>query len=468
MTEQIDDLFSLVGASLDGKYDVASVVAEGGYGIVYRAVHVGLQKPVALKVLKVPVDLPIAARTAFLEKFTQEARLIGALDHPAIVRVLDFGVSPMPQGEPSPWMALEWLDGVTLEAHLEALGGRGMAPAEVYALLGPVLSAIALAHDEGVSHRDIKPANVMLAQSRRGERTLKVLDFGIAKFSAEADGAGSGSTRTGSLLVAFSPHYAAPEQITGMRTGPWTDVHALALMAVEMLTGRAPLEGADASELYAAVLAPTRPTPAARGLDVGAWEPVLGRALAFKPSERFPNAGALSEALREALPGARWQPLALRASQAPPDAPAVHTPTAVGTPLPETFRGAEVPGPPPVPSRGWSVALIAASVIVIGAVLAALSHGDAPRAPMPEAHVVGPAPTPVTLAPTVASAADVPEVVDVSVAAASAPTTAAPMLRARVAPREPVVRARRVVPATASTSPPPTRAARPIVSLPIE
>ena len=104
---EINDTFGLVGVSLDGKYEVASIVAEGGFGIVYRATHVALQKVVALKVLKVPPEFSGPTRVAFLEKFTLEARLIAALDHPAIVRVLDFGASPMPVGESAPWMVLD-------------------------------------------------------------------------------------------------------------------------------------------------------------------------------------------------------------------------------------------------------------------------------------------------------------------------------------------------------------------------
>jgi hypothetical protein len=185
-----------------------------------------------------------------------------------------------------------------------------MPPAEVLQLLEPVFAAIGLAHEEGIAHRDLKPANLMQVRSKRGESTLKVLDFGIAKFSDEAernDGV-SGATRTNSKMVAFSLQYAAPEQVTGMRTGAWTDVHALALIVVELLTGRPALQGGDMSELYAAVLAPLRPTPARRGMDVGAWEPVLARALGFKPAERPRDAHALLQALKEALPGARWQP----------------------------------------------------------------------------------------------------------------------------------------------------------------
>lgn len=298
------DCFGLVGHSLDGKYEVESVVAEGGFGVVYRATHRTLHKHVAIKVLKVPPDLSGATRSEFLAKFAQEARTVGAMDHAAIVRVLDFGACPMPQGEAAPWMALEWLTGTTLEADLTGRKGTPRSPTEVMALMRPVLEGMAMAHEEGVVHRDIKPANLMLVADRKGGVRLKILDFGIAKLMGGEERSSSGHTATRSTLHAFSLHAAAPEQISGTRTGPWTDVHALALVITEMLTGCEPYSGADVTELYAAVLGSQRPTPAKMGFDVGVWEPVLARALSLKPGERYPDARTLCEALCGEVPSA--------------------------------------------------------------------------------------------------------------------------------------------------------------------
>jgi serine/threonine-protein kinase len=177
----IIDPFGLLGATLDSKYEVSAVVAEGGFAVVYRALHVGLHKPVALKVLKIPSELSDEHCRTYLEKFAQEARLIAALDHPAIVRVLDFGVAPLSNRVDTPWMALEWLDGTTLEQVLESCRGQPLEPAVVFTLMEPVIDALACAHERGVVHRDLKPANLMRVTGRRGEAVLKVLDFGIAK-----------------------------------------------------------------------------------------------------------------------------------------------------------------------------------------------------------------------------------------------------------------------------------------------
>ena len=108
-------------------------------------------------------------------------------------------------------------------------------------------------------------------------------------------------------MQAFSPDYAAPEQVSGMRTGPWTDVHALALLLCEMLTATVPFDGNDVMEMCSSVLSPRRPTPGQRGVDVGPWEAVLTRALALKPSDRYNNAGELLTALMSDLP-ARVEP----------------------------------------------------------------------------------------------------------------------------------------------------------------
>ncbi len=313
-----EDLFGLVGYQLDGKYQVDAAVARGGFGVVYRARHIALLTQHAVKVLRTPPGLPEEMQRRFLTQFVEEARIIAQFQHPAVVKVTDFGVSLTPSGEQAPWMVLEWIEGVTLGEHLNARRGQGgRSPREVLDLLYPVLDALAAAHDMGIAHRDIKPANIMLpsdtqAASMRGSRrgggarpTARVLDFGIAKLMSEGeDGPASGQTRTSSLMPAFSPRYASPEQLSGTRTGPWTDVHALGLILTEMLTDRAPFDHGDKLKLATQVMSERRPTPAKFGVDVGPWEPVLARALALTPSDRFPNAGEFLTALEAEVPSA--------------------------------------------------------------------------------------------------------------------------------------------------------------------
>ncbi|HVV50597.1 MAG TPA: serine/threonine-protein kinase [Polyangia bacterium] len=316
--EAAGDRFGLVGATVAGRYQVDRPVAEGGFAVVYRAVQAPLERFVALKVLKTPADLDAESRAAFRERFAAEARTIARLKHPFIVSVYDFGVD-LVAGEPAPWMALEWLDGETLEAELDrrrGAGGRG--PAQAVRLLRPIVDAVAYAHRRGIIHRDIKPANMMLVPTERG-RVLRMMDFGISKVLAA--GSGSSPRPTGAEgSPGFSPHYAAPEQVTFSRTGPFTDVHALGLVMTELLTDEAPFSEADDAHLFEQIMSPARPTPGRKGRRVGPLEKVLARAVALSPRRRWQDAGELLAALDSvALPAEDKRPPAAAATTAAPD-----------------------------------------------------------------------------------------------------------------------------------------------------
>ena len=414
MSAPLADTFGLIGQRLDGKYEVEDVVAQGGFAVVYRARHLALQKPVAVKVLRVPDDLHGPAREHFLSNFAREAQTIASLDHPAIVKVIDFGTSPMPVGDAAPWMVLEWLAGQTLDADLSARRGRGgRPPAECLAMLRPVIEALAYAHDEGVVHRDVKPGNLMLVESRRGDRTARVLDFGIAKvMSGDESAPVTGLTATHTHGRTFSLFYASPEQIAGTRSGPWTDVYALALVLTEMLTDEAPYSGSDVQEVYIDALSPVRPTPARRGVDVGDWEPVLARALSLKPAERFPDARTFLAALDLSVPAA-----AVRTT--PPPRFSV-------TPA-DTFQPAQRPptAPSPLATGGRLRALKYAALGALGAYLSVVSWRHLSPAPQPDAPVTvrvvaEPAPQPAPPAP-----------LPVAPAPAPSPAPAAPLEAAR-------------------------------------
>ncbi len=484
------DAFRLVGTRLDGKYLVEALVAEGGFGIVYRCAHADLQKAIALKVLKIPGHLAATAKGEFFKKFTNEARTIARIEHESIVRVLDFGTSIMPTGELAPWMALEWLDGVTLERDLDqrtAAGPGGRSPAEALALMHPVIEAVALAHEEGIAHRDIKPGNLMLVTNRRGDARMKLLDFGIAKVMADDDRApSSGQTSTQAHLQMFSLDYAAPEQMSGTRSGPWTDVHALGLVLSELLTGVQPYDGEDSVEIFSEALSRRRPTPARRGLDVGPWEPVLLRALALRPADRFPNAAAFLKALLEEVPStAVWrasiQPTLSPPASDPPPQPASERPAkiesvkapavakaapattvkAVAAPAAEVPESQRITALLPTASHddddepvklpinrvgGLAWAALALGLVGVGAVVFVTQRAPAvvPR-PAPSAAVVAPAPPPAVVAP----APPAPPVVPTAPAVVAAPLPTAVV----VAPL-PVARPAAVVPAAPVERPP--------------
>jgi serine/threonine protein kinase len=301
------DPFKLTGEIIDRKYRVDRLVAEGGFGVVYAGWHLGLESPIAIKVLKRTPGIAAEDWTDRLLQFLDEAKTLAKLRHPHIVTVLDAGTMDFGGADGGlPWMVLEWLEGTTLREDLESrrrMSGR--SPAECLALLRPVLEAIGDAHAAGIVHRDLKPSNIMLTP-RWGGMTARVLDFGIAKMLVGTErerGNASGNTATGTRVSSFTLHSAAPEQLSGSRTGPWTDVYALALMLTEMLADRPPHPPHDPHEHYQWVFHAERPTPRTLGVEVGTWERVLTRALAVRPSERHASARELLADLERELPG---------------------------------------------------------------------------------------------------------------------------------------------------------------------
>jgi serine/threonine protein kinase len=364
--EETHDAFGVVGQVIDGRYRVDGVVGEGGFGIVYKGWHLSFKRPVAVKILKAPAHFTSQARARFVEKFREEGELLSSLsDAPNVVRVYDFGVTPTSGGQ-APYLVLEWLEGHGLDALMIDRHRRALGPwplAEAVELLAPAIEGVAYAHQLRVVHRDIKPPNLFLARTARGA-TMKVLDFGIGKAMQEGESVTFASTGTASGFHAFSPSYGAPEQFFSKRygaTGPWTDVHALALVLVEMITGRPALDGEEHAELLMAATSTTRPTPRARGASVSdVVETVFQKALASNPSDRYQDAGALLDALRKAaagiggtvklqltLPGEPLSPLYA--------APTAQPPTAQPAPLGPTLP----PATPPQPAQtamtaGWT------------------------------------------------------------------------------------------------------------------
>jgi eukaryotic-like serine/threonine-protein kinase len=310
MSATHSDPFGWVGQTIDGKFRVEAVVGEGGFGVVYRAQHLGLGELVAVKCLKVPAALSPEDRERFHQSFLEEGRILRRLSRltAAVVQALDVGAANSPRGGWTPYLVLEWLRGSSLEDHLLKLREKGraqMALESAFELLEPAAMAIASAHDEGIAHRDIKPANFFTTDVD-GMPSMKVLDFGIAKVIADNASITRAFEQTGQTPSMFTPFYGAPEQFNRRfgATGPWTDVFALALVLVEMVTGKAALDGDDATQLYiAATDVSIRPTPRMRGVATSdAVEAVFLKALAVEPKSRYTSARAFWKELREALP----------------------------------------------------------------------------------------------------------------------------------------------------------------------
>jgi formylglycine-generating enzyme required for sulfatase activity len=304
------DTLKLVGRTIADKYAVESVVGEGGFAVVYRATHLIWKRPVALKIFKALGDFSQADRQKLLDDFVQEGSLLADLSArtAAIVQARDIGMLDLSDGERVPYMVLEWLEGATLEAvfaNEKSLGLPLRTVAEFVHLIDPAAEALALAHRKGIAHRDVKPGNMFVLGDPRGDGTVKLLDFGIAKVVSDAQKMAGSFTKTSGKVTSFTPAYGAPEQFSRSvgSTGPWTDVFALGLIVVEAVTGCEPLEGDDYVQLAVAAGNPARrPTPRTLGAAVSdEVEAVLAKAVAIKPTDRWATAGEFWNALRQAV-----------------------------------------------------------------------------------------------------------------------------------------------------------------------
>jgi eukaryotic-like serine/threonine-protein kinase len=304
------DPFGLTGQVLDGQFRVDGYVGEGGFSIVYRGTHIGLSEPIAVKCLKLPPALGSALVESFVRRFRDESRIHYRLSqgHLHIARSIASGTTVAPSTSALvPYTVLEWLDGRSLAEELEERRARGLGArtlGEAVKMLDSAIDALAYAHAQGVVHRDLNPGNLFLAKTPSGIK-LKVLDFGVAKVLADSALAMGPAARTLGNVRIFTPSYGAPEQFDeGVGPiGPWTDVYAVALVVLEVLTGRTVGDGEHLGELAAKALDPAhRPTPRALGIEVGdEVEAAMACAVAISPDERPRDAGELWGLLKHAM-----------------------------------------------------------------------------------------------------------------------------------------------------------------------
>jgi serine/threonine-protein kinase len=261
-----------------GRYELLEELGRGAMGVVYKARDPIIDRIVALKTID--FALTGAAAASFEERFFQEARAAGRLNHPNIVTIYDAG-----QADGVAYIAMEFLDGTSLRELLDEHPPLGIARA--VELTGQITRGLAYAHEQGVIHRDIKPANIIVLRNRRP----KITDFGIARLS-EAD------ARSGER--AGSPKYMAPEQIRADATiDGRADLFSLGAVAYEMLTGRAPFTGAMVQEIMEQVLEVDPPRPATVNARVPPeLDAIVMRMLAKQPEDRFPSARSLFRELR--------------------------------------------------------------------------------------------------------------------------------------------------------------------------
>lgn len=278
-----------VGQVVAGKYRIEAAIGRGGMGAVFRATHVQLLQPVALKVLLPGVvhDLPDA-----VQRFLREARAAARLGSEHVAKVLDVDAEGA-----TPYMAMEYLEGTDLAKQLKERGRFSVADALAYTL--DVCAALSEAHALGIVHRDLKPQNMFLTRRVDGRPIVKVLDFGISKVTAVGTEDGEGTDLTGTQMVLGSPRYMSPEQMRATKhVDARTDIWALGVCLYEFLTGSVPFEAPTQFELGAKVLTASPDPPSSKNRDV---PPDLDRAvlrcLAKDPAQRFSSIVELARLL---------------------------------------------------------------------------------------------------------------------------------------------------------------------------
>jgi serine/threonine-protein kinase len=279
------------GVIVDGKYRIDGVLGRGGMGVVVAATHVHLGEPVALKFLQ--------ARTSedepedFRARFEREARVCAKLRNEHVVRVLDVGVW---DGR-TPYMVMDLLVGYDLRRVMKEKGRLPAAYAVDVAV--QICEGLAEAHALGIVHRDLKPPNVFLTRRRDGSDLVKVLDFGISKWAAEAGG--EELTKAGTLLG--SPKYMSPEQLNEAGVDARSDVWAIGALVYAMLTGRPPYDMPNVTQTFVAIAAGS-PPPSPRTFEPSIppeLEAVVMRCLVHDKAKRIANVADLAGDLLDAI-----------------------------------------------------------------------------------------------------------------------------------------------------------------------
>lgn len=325
-------------------YVIKRVLGHGGMGTVYLARHPRLPRLTALKLLK----RELYADTDIRRRFEREADLVAGLDHPNIVTVFDRGAE-----DQQLWISMQYVPGADAScADVDVL-----APARAVRIAADTAAALDFAHANQVLHRDVKPANILLAKAPIGqpERVL-LTDFGIAGIR------GADTTIRSSGTITATLAFGAPEQLIGQPLDDRADQYSLACTLFWMLTGAPPYSGANPaavvnSHLYAPIPVLSRVRP---GLPP-ALDPVLARAMAKRPADRFASCAEFAAAAEHALAGQRTTPHATAAHlgvHTDGHAPTQHTsapqhpapPTQHTAPHPPTHQEPPRPPTPPRPS----------------------------------------------------------------------------------------------------------------------
>ncbi|MEW5743439.1 MAG: protein kinase [Myxococcota bacterium] len=231
----------LIGLNLGG-FVVKKLLASGGMGLVYEALHEQIGRRAAVKVLKPEV----AADQEWTRRFLTEAQALASLKNKNLIEVLNFGKTP----DGREFLMMEFLEGEALDGYIARMGA--LAPAVALGIADQILNALSEAHKKGVVHRDLKPSNVFLLREHSGELLVKVIDFGLARQEPVKlmDAAlALPKAPDGASLLAGTPEYIAPEQAQGLKVDHAADLYSLGIMLFEMLSGSLPFEAESVTAL---------------------------------------------------------------------------------------------------------------------------------------------------------------------------------------------------------------------------
>ena len=267
-----------IGKKLDNRYELLELIGVGGMADIYKAMDIIEDRIVAVKILK----NEFAASEDFLRRFRNESKAIALLSHPNIVKIYDVGFTDKIQ-----YIVMEYIDGITLTEYIERQGVLKWRDAVHFTT--QVLRALQHAHDRGIVHRDIKSQNVMLL----ADGTIKVMDFGIARFNRETD-------KTMSEKAIGSVHYISPEQARGEVTDEKSDIYSVGVMLYEMLTGEKPFDGDNPVSIALKHMqaVPKRMTEINSSIPEG-LEEITVKAMQKEPSKRYQTAGEMIKDIEE-------------------------------------------------------------------------------------------------------------------------------------------------------------------------
>lgn len=438
------------GDIIDGKYRIVRLLGEGGMGAVYEGDNTRIHRRVAIKVL----HSGVAENADAVQRFEREAQAAGRIGSQHIVEVLDLG--DLPDGDR--YMVMEYMAGDSLSERIRKVGK--LRPDQIYPIAHQLLEGLQAAHAAGIIHRDLKPDNVFVLTEHGNQRDfVKILDFGISKFSALGNESGFSMTRTGAVMG--TPYYMSPEQAKGAKgMDQRADLYSVGVILYECATGQVPFNADTFNELLFKIVLEEPPPLESLVPDINpGFAEIIRRAMAREPAHRFQTAKEFQAAIEHWANGAGVVTHADMTGPRPamPSLASAPAPTQPSPALAGTHGAWAAESQPKKSNTGLIVAGALAAVVLLGGggLLAMKLAGSGEAAPTPQAANASPATPAVSTivaaspeaAPTapeglaakpIESAAPAPSA---SVAPEKAPVAAAqPRPRVASQPREPAAK----------------------------